>query len=75
MDSIKKAVQDQKEELLGLYETIKFRSYELCIALIFIACLIVVGLIFTAILLYPFYFSFHKLVEEINSIPPYSPFH
>ena len=74
MESIKKTVKDQKEEILGLYETLKFHSYEFCIALLFIACLIVVGLILMALFLYPVYYSFHKIVEEINSIPPYSPF-
>ena len=74
MESIKKTVKDQQEELLGLYETLKVHSYEFCIALIFIACLIVVGLILMALFLYPVYYSFHKIIEGINAIPPYSPF-
>ena len=74
MDQIEKTMKAKKEELLELYKTIKYRSYELCIALIFIVCLIVVGLILTAIFMSPLYFSFYKIVDEINSIPPYSPF-
>ena len=74
MDYVNTTLLEQKEELLGLYRHYKCQTNQFCSALLLIICLIPVGLILMAILLYPFYFSFHKMIAEINSIPPHSPF-
>ena len=74
MDHVKTTLLEKKEELLGLCRDYKCQIKQFFINLLILICLIPVGLILMAILLYPFYYSFFKMIEEINSIPPYSPF-
>ena len=74
MDLIKNTIKAMKEELLEIYDIVRFHPSELCITIIFALCILLLQMILMAILCYPFYYSFYKIVEEINSIPPFSPF-
>ena len=74
MDHVKATLVEQKEELLRLYSEYKCQIKQFFFNLLVLICLLPVGLILMAILLYPFYLAFFKAIEEINSIPPYSPF-
>ena len=73
-DYISDTVKAVKLNLLDFYDIIKNGPYELCITIIFLLCIILLHALLLVIIGYPFYYSFHKIVEELNNRQTFSPF-